>query len=64
MSEWTKEPPTEAGWYWWRYRSSHDAIPIHIIIQSDKPYVVGIGVYEALSCHGEWWSERIKEPPK
>lgn len=60
--DWTTEPPTERGWYWWRYEPSHDAIPLQITMQSGTPHVIGIGVYEALTCHGEWWPERINEP--
>ena len=26
MSEWSKTPPTKAGWYWWRPAPGHEAI--------------------------------------
>ena len=50
MGEWSKEPPTEPGWYW--YRAAHD-----------KPEIWQIfGHEDQLLPHAEWWTTRIREP--
>jgi len=63
MSEWTKTPPTEAGYYWWQSKGIDMEIK-HI----QKPFgdlsVFGRNgiAYSPESYRGLWWPERIKEP--
>ena len=35
MSKWTTEPPTEPGWYWWRW-SKHFGSDIEALNWPDK----------------------------
>lgn len=69
MSEWTKQPPTEPGWYWWRdeidippdneprwvYLS-----PAGLMTENDD---VDLNVSPPEELDGEWWPEQISEPP-
>ena len=63
---WTKEPPTEPGWYWWR---DEDQTPNCVDVIEDRfDYELKVenepGRWRELDClnHGEWWPDRIQEP--
>ena len=70
MSEWTKEPPTEAGWYW--LRAPTEIIDIVLVGQDVGPerkmtckyHTMGMDILISEMNGGEWWPEQIKEPPK
>jgi len=56
---WTKEAPTEAGYYKWRTAKGYDWRPVEV--GEDKP-VVGTGI-AAYQYGGEWYKEApIKIP--
>lgn len=44
---WQPDPPTEAGWYWWREGPGDKAHPLFAT---------------RYSSGGEWWPVRIEEP--
>ena len=52
VTDWTKEPPTEAGFYFYRHSVRTD---LEVRRVPDECNYVG---HESL-----WWPERIKEPP-
>ena len=59
---WTKEPPTEPGWYWWR---RHSKTPD--VVELKKSHLVMKmtwrgDVWYADDMQGEWWPDRIQEP--
>ena len=63
--KWTKEPPTEPGYYWWRLTPEHMHQQVQVC--GEVLYVVAtIGDHPiALPVSfvpGEWWPERIPEP--
>ena len=65
-SQWTKEAPTEPGWYWWR---DEDQTPNVVDVIEDRfDYDLKVeqepGMWRCISCldHGEWWPDPI-EPP-
>lgn len=67
MSEWTKEPPTEPGWYWIKDTALE---PDAVLVARDvgpegglfvKYHVRGMGVMLD-QINAEWWPEKI-EPP-
>ena len=61
-NEWTKVAPTIPGWYWWR--KDAPKITMHVFLQrgllvaATKPIALIVN-----DIGGEWWSERIQEPP-
>ena len=71
MSKWTKEPPTEPGWYWWRSDTDKPKIlevlwlgeqgkSLGLYVRGGSRNLYSLGDWDG----GEWWPERIKEPPK
>jgi len=66
--EWSTNPPTEPGRYWWRLFPNHFPSVVQLYEPTDNPKVaVTIDenvhvMFEASSLPGEWWPERI-EPP-
>jgi len=66
MSNWTDIPPTETGWYWWRFMPGSLVQVIHIheahgafwVSDSSGVHVLNIG-----HTSGQWWPTPI-EPPK
>ena len=62
MTNWTKEPPTEPGFYWWRdLEWQEDAKVIFVEQRGDQLKTWGTTVQV---MGGEWWPERIQEPHK
>lgn len=68
-STWTKEPPTEQGWYWhWNGCLCCAPFPLSIIWSgfSQKCFVsIGnAGISRAIDCdeYGGWWM-KVDEPP-
>jgi hypothetical protein len=39
--KWTKKPPSEPGWYWWRKEQSHDSIMSFVDIGGARCYLWG-----------------------
>ena len=65
---WTKEPPTEPGWYWWR---AGDDLPKLRALEiqrraADRVLIVRLcrSAPRADAIDGEWLPERIQEPPQ
>ena len=56
---WSKEPPTEPGWYWWSDGVERSEI-VEIQFSKDGPQMLLLGGWER-AARGEW-SERIQEP--
>ena len=55
---WTKDPPTEPGWYWWRdteliIDNCNQLFPVHF----DDPAFT-----KNREPNGEWWTVRIPKP--
>lgn len=63
MSEWSKNPPTEPGFYWWR---RHSKKPDVVELRKAKFVMKMIwrgDTWYADDMDGEWWPQRIPEPP-
>ena len=63
MNEWTKESPTELGWYWWRFDGNLSVVEMYK--HPAYPELRARLIHrDSTACHwtGEWWSERIQEP--
>lgn len=61
QNKWTKTPPTEVGWYW--FREGHQwAIPVHISEGGWRNCVV-LGFKRAEENYGKWWPEKMEYPP-
>lgn len=64
--EWTKEPPTEPGLYWW-WDEDGDPIPVHLSIgrYTDKCFAEAIAYHSIptsdVSRMGGWW-KIVAEP--
>lgn len=65
MIEWTKEPPTEPGNYWWRRNIKHLKLVPRILTHRKHP-ILGWAWHYGVPIHptvdGEWWPERIEAP--
>jgi hypothetical protein len=75
--EWTTEPPTEPGWYWFRAFEDdddedgieagvYDPLPVEIVKDCGTLYARhGDEEVNISACYptGEWWTVRISEPP-
>lgn len=64
MSEWTKEPPTEAGFYWLRQEGERDTI-VRIDPLTFSTWVMFIGTDEDMlitSVGGLWYGPL--QPPE
>lgn len=62
--DWTTDPPTRPGWYWWR-DEFHPPQVQHVVLyayaDTESPQLFcSFGFVDRMG--GEWWSERIKEP--
>lgn len=75
MTTWSKEPPKEAGWWFWRKPDAAWFPPdrkvvreVRIVkdVHSEHAEVYRIaGLWDlAAEVGGEWWSTRIEEPPQ
>lgn len=65
MTHWTKEPPTEPGWYWWR--PMPEMMPVTVQVYGEFLHVsASISEHPIMlqvqNVIGEWGSERIAEP--
>ena len=71
QAQWSSEPPTEPGWYWWRESEDHYSKPFKLVIGNGisaqshcilalNPADFGVDEYPMLN--GEWWPIRIQEP--
>lgn len=60
--KWTKTPPAEPGWYW--YRDIPLDCPTTILRVDETRIADGIGCYgvEIERLPGEWWPVKV-EPP-
>ena len=65
---WTKEAPTEPGYYWWR---KGNAAEIKHLVEGmhgrdDLGFwsLVGPRFISVTEVGGQWWPERIQEPPQ
>ena len=59
---WTKNAPTEAGWYWWMRDGDFRAQAVYLI-SGNAVWLVGVDVAKtAGKLGGEWWSEPIAKP--
>ena len=63
---WTKERPTEQGWYWWRHDKESDGFqcgpePV-LIIGTGDVWWRGDSERVIEDGKGEWWLEKISEP--
>ena len=63
MGVWTRVPPTEPGWYWFKWNAGTKTV-VQILSNlcmdtSDDGPITGyaLGMY-----YGQFWSERLKEP--
>lgn len=60
---WTKEPPTETGWYGWR---GIDIIPLNFVSSRGGELVAWHQIegryIPAEQMGGEWWSEKLTFP--
>lgn len=52
MAEWTTEPPTVPGYYWWR--QSENFKPVVHEVDSDLEVEMGINYRKADRLGGEW----------
>ena len=58
--QWTKEPPTVAGWYWWRQDKDSDAIPAAVVPSYAQPPTIWVKLFGASQTRkvgaigGEW----------
>lgn len=65
MGEWTKVPPTEPGWYWWR--RSKRATPTPILVGARKAFGPETGPWRmtlrgrSQKVYGEWHTVPIGE---
>lgn len=63
--DWTTKPPTRPGWYWWR-DEFHTPQVQHVVLYtySDlEPPQLFCSFGFIARMGGEWWPERIEEPP-
>jgi hypothetical protein len=64
MTKWTKEPPTEVGWYWWRineFESRKQSIMRQRPLHSDL-WLLPFGRRKPFLMRGEWWPIPITPP--
>ena len=64
--KWTKEAPTEPGWYWFRDIREPDAVLLCRDVGPDgklfcKFHVRGMGIMVD-QMDGEWWPKKIELP--
>lgn len=65
MSQWTKEAPTEPGYYWWRLNTRFDVGRIKVRYPGERVCACFAGDqtnYEVNALQGEWWPERLTVP--
>ena len=73
MTDWTKEWPTERGWYWFYGQTSKivwDMMPEYLPVQvrkdgANRPFYVGGGrfLYKGEGARGLWTRMVTPEPP-
>ncbi len=54
---WAREKPTEAGWYWWRFREGKDPVVMKIgddHIAKTNVFTIGTSVLLIDELPGEW----------
>ena len=67
--DWSKKPPTEPGYYWWRYGPDDD-LPDLLNLYLSPMGIMAPNEDDALhvsppeKLDGEWWPERVQEPPQ
>lgn len=61
---WTKDVPTQNGYFWWRIHESDQAeIVCHAVSKSGLVQIHGDNkIFTAKDLGGEWYSDPIKEP--
>lgn len=60
MINWTKMPPSERGWYWWRNGGAR-ATPQIVRFEIDHFELCGTEGFEPPN-QGQWWPEPISVP--
>ena len=63
MSEWSKTPPTKAGWYWWRFERPHPT-PCGCVLVEYLDGVLTVRGFTDLSyvMYREWRTTPIDPP--
>lgn len=51
---WTKQTPTQTGWYWWRQDSSKPAAVVYLAGKLECLQVFSFHSHPAVSMGGEW----------
>ena len=60
---WSKEPPTEPGWYWWRPDMISESEIVKCAKREQFVDVCRGGMWSfSEALRGDWWPERIQEP--
>lgn len=67
MTTWSKDPPAEPGWYWWRMRDGTEAfvlqwLPAPKLIGYPDPEAPSFIRYRGWGTIGEWWPVQISMP--
>ena len=63
---WTKQPPKERGYYWYR-EPERSLLVVDGPDEWERWYLIGdaeIGKSGLMKETGEWWDQRIPEPPE
>jgi len=65
MTEWTKTPPTELGWYWHRLSEyPNEPAPVSVFYLFDRLHMTcPTGARTIATAPFEWWPKLIPEPP-
>ena len=66
QGKWSKELPTEQGWFWYRASNRHHAVATFIENWGCGVFVA-VEIYDNISVDltevtVEWWSEKIYQP--
>lgn len=66
QGKWSKETPTEQGWFWYRASNRHHAVAT-FIEDWGRGVFVAVEIYDNISVDltevtVEWWSEKIHQP--
>lgn len=52
---WTKKPPTEPGWYWWRESFAYNAKIVWVSTASKVAEVFSFATHSTYTYGGEWF---------
>ena len=64
MTQWTKEPPSEPGWYWFRVNRAFSPTPFRLLkLQGGMRAKLDTDCWVHIkSWKGLWWPERLIVP--